>query len=529
MMEQFLNILVSILPFAIAAVVLIILIITAHVKAPPNTAYIISGLKKEPRILVGRTGFKVPLLERVDRLSLKQMVLALNSGHATSTLDYIDVQVFATLEIQINDDDESLKKAMKHFLNNMEEETMSEIQDPLQAILRELVGSLNLDSLLKNKEAFALSLQKRAATNLSKLGLDIISCVIKSVEDENGVIKALGVKKTTEIQKEATIIKVEAERDIAIETATANKISNDAKNESDSLIYEKDAQTALKQAELDKEAAIKAIERELEISEKQNALKLRQAELRSEENSKVAQADLSFEEATLEKRRDLDLKKIQIEMDKEEAELKLKEKTAQIAELVLNAEVKQVADANLYKEKQMADASLYTTKKTLEVQKMQVDTDHYIALKEIETSKSRAITKKQESDLGVYLKENEVKIMQNRAEAEFYITEKKNEIAAKKACDAAIAIESKGTSEANVIKLRSEALKNYNQAAIIDMVIGVMPEIAKNLSMNPSLNQNDPLDTMMKIQSVVENATGISLKDFDGTHETVYEEESEAE
>ena len=55
-----------------AAIVLIILLLffSGYLKAPPDTAYIISGLGRK-RILIGRAGWRVPFFERVDKLSLR--------------------------------------------------------------------------------------------------------------------------------------------------------------------------------------------------------------------------------------------------------------------------------------------------------------------------------------------------------------------------------------------------------------------------------------------------------------------------
>ena len=44
----------------ISLVLFIIAAKTCYVKAPPNVAYIISGLTKNPRILIGIGGFKIP-------------------------------------------------------------------------------------------------------------------------------------------------------------------------------------------------------------------------------------------------------------------------------------------------------------------------------------------------------------------------------------------------------------------------------------------------------------------------------------
>ena len=59
----------------IAAIIILLIVVvaTGYVKAPPDKAYIISGLKKNPRILIGQAGIKLPFLERKDILVLKQI------------------------------------------------------------------------------------------------------------------------------------------------------------------------------------------------------------------------------------------------------------------------------------------------------------------------------------------------------------------------------------------------------------------------------------------------------------------------
>ena len=57
---------------AAAVVLLFIFIFTSYVKAPPSYAFIISGLSREPRVLIGSGGFRIPFLERLDRVYLGQ-------------------------------------------------------------------------------------------------------------------------------------------------------------------------------------------------------------------------------------------------------------------------------------------------------------------------------------------------------------------------------------------------------------------------------------------------------------------------
>ena len=50
-----------VVPIVLAVFILIILAM-GYVKSPPDRAFIISGLKKEPKILIGRAGIRAPFL-----------------------------------------------------------------------------------------------------------------------------------------------------------------------------------------------------------------------------------------------------------------------------------------------------------------------------------------------------------------------------------------------------------------------------------------------------------------------------------
>ena len=77
-----------------AAIVLIILLLffSGYLKAPPDTAYIISGLGRK-RILIGRAGWRVPFFERVDKLSLRVMQVDVKTSEAVPTNEFINVTV----------------------------------------------------------------------------------------------------------------------------------------------------------------------------------------------------------------------------------------------------------------------------------------------------------------------------------------------------------------------------------------------------------------------------------------------------
>ena len=79
----------------IAIILIMVIIASGYVKAPPDKAFIISGMKKEPKILIGRAGIKLPFFERKDTLVLKQISIDIKTNGYVPTLDFIGVDIDA--------------------------------------------------------------------------------------------------------------------------------------------------------------------------------------------------------------------------------------------------------------------------------------------------------------------------------------------------------------------------------------------------------------------------------------------------
>ena len=99
---------------------IITIFVTGYVKAPPDKAFIISGIKKQPKILIGRAGIKLPFLERKDTLVLKQISIDIKTNGYVPTLDFIGVDIDAVAKVRLKTDPEGIKIAMKNFLNMSE-------------------------------------------------------------------------------------------------------------------------------------------------------------------------------------------------------------------------------------------------------------------------------------------------------------------------------------------------------------------------------------------------------------------------
>lgn len=427
----------------ITAVVLAIVTIcaTGYVKAPPDMAYIISGFKKQPKILIGRAGIRIPFLERLDKLLLKQITVDIKTEGYIPTIDFINIKVDAVAKVKVSSEPLLMKEAMKNFLNKSEQEITRDLQDSLQGNMREIIGTLTLRGVCNNREEFGNQVQEKASVDMKKLGIEIISCNIQNVEDESDLIKNMGMDNTAKIRKEAAIAKAEADRDVEIKKAEADKEANEARVKAD-----------------------------LEIAQKNNELEIKKSELLKLSETKRAEAEAAYEIQKQEQRKTIEQTSTNADIAKREREVELKQREVEVMEQALDAEVKKKAEAEKYRQEQEADAKLYIRTKEAEAKKVEME-------REAEATKTRAEAEK-------YRQEQEALAIKAKGEAE------------------AEAIKAKGLAEAEAIDRKAEAMKKYGQAAIIEMLVNVLPEVAKNVA--------EPISAIDKVTVIGGNSNGVS-------------------
>ena len=150
-MENLQEVLTFLIPVIVVAAVILILAM-GYVKAPPDRAFIISGLKKEPKILIGRAGIRVPFLERMDKLYLGQMTVDIKTEQSVPTTDFINVNVDAVAKVRIDPTTEGIRLAAKNFLNKSSDQITRDLQDSLQGNMREIIGTLTLKSINTDRD-----------------------------------------------------------------------------------------------------------------------------------------------------------------------------------------------------------------------------------------------------------------------------------------------------------------------------------------------------------------------------------------
>lgn len=325
---------------AVIVVLVVLLCAFGYIKAPPDVAYIISGLRKNPKILIGRAGIRVPFLERVDKLMVRQISIDIKSDGYIPTQDFIGVDVDAVAKVRVMTDPDGIKLAMRNFLNMDVAGFERAIVDSLQGNMREIIGTITLKEICNDRKKFGDEVQAKAQTDMNALGIQIISCNIQRVTDERELINALGQDNMSKIQKDAAIAKAEAERDIEIARAEAAKAANDAK-----------------------------VKSETEIAIKQNELAIKQSELKEASDIKKAVADAAYKIQEEGQRKTIEITAANADIARREKEAELAEREITLKERKLDAEIRKQADAEKYAAERRAEAELIVRQKEAEAKR----------------------------------------------------------------------------------------------------------------------------------------------------------------
>lgn len=445
----------------IAIIALIAILASGYVKAPPDTAYIISGFRK--KIIIGKASIKIPFLERLDKLSLKLIPIDVKTSSLVPTADYINIQVDAAVNVKVSSEPDKLAQAAENFLNQNPQYIAQVAREVLEGNMREIVGRMRLEEMVGDRQKFANLVKENAEPDLAAMGLDIISFNVQNFTDSNGVIDDLGIDNISQIKKKAAIAKAEAEKEIAVAKAEADRQANDAR-----------------------------INAEREIAIKNNELDIQKADLQKTADTKRAEADAAYQIQQEEQRKTIEVTAANANIAKEERNVLLKQREAETMEMALDAQIKKKAEAEKFARQQKAEAELFERQKEAEAKKFEIE-------KSAEAQKAKA-----EADR--YSKEQEAKGIQMVGEAE------------------AEAIRAKGIAEAEAMEKKAEAYQKYNNAAMAEMLIKVLPEIAASIA--EPLTQIDKITIIgggdsNGVDNVAGNVPAVMAKLFESMKETV--------
>ena len=397
-----------------------------YIKVPPSTVAIFFGRKHTFadekgtkttvgfRVVRGGAALRVPLLEQVAYLSLNIISIPLRIQRAY-TKEGVAVTVEAVANVKIAGDDVSLRGAAERFLGMPPEQIKGVIFQTLEGHLRAILGTLTVEEINADRQAFAQKMTDEAAVDLKKMGVNIDILTIQQISDDMGYLDALGKKRTAEVKRDAVIGEALATRDAMIRSAQADQEGKTKRYEADVAIAQSLRDKDSKQAEFD--AAVQS--------------KQKEAEQAGPLATAIARQRVTEQETRIEQIR----KQQEVLVQEQEAARKAQELQATV---VRPAEAER--QASILKAEGLRQATVIkaeATQKQLEFEGAG-EAAKIAAIGRAEAAKVLAI---------------------GEAEAEV--------------------IKKKLLAEAEGLQSKAEAWKNFNEAAKLNMVVDKMPELAQ--------------------------------------------------
>lgn len=402
-----------------------------YLKVPPNTVAVLSGRKRKLadgrtvgyRMVRGGAALRIPLLEKVDYLSLNVLTIPLEIRRAY-TLKGVPVSVKAVANVKIRSDETSLHAAAERFLGMTHDNIQRVIFQTLEGHLRSILGTLTVEEVNSDRQSFAQKLTSEAAADLEKMGLGVDVLTIQEVSDDEEYLNALGKRRTAEVKRDAVIGEADATRDAKIRSAHALQEGERAKLNADA-----------------------------EIAQAQRDLQIRQAQYQAEVEREKAAADQSGPLASAKARQAVIAEEVRVERTRTQEMISVQQQEVLRKQQELEATVIKPADAERQAAVVRAEGA-----KTAAILEAEGRRAALIAMAEAEQEKLRK---------------------EGAGRASALETEGRAEAAKIEAIGLAQAkaIEAQGVAEAAAILRKAEAWKQFNEAARLQTVLEKLPAI----------------------------------------------------
>lgn len=424
------------LPFIVIFILLSVIIAAAlfsrnYLKVPPNLVAVLSGRKRKLpdgrfvgyRMVRGGAALRIPLLEKVDYLSLNVLTIPLEIKRAY-TLQGVPVSVKAVANVKIRSDETSLHAAAERFLGMSHDAIQRVIFQTLEGHLRSILGTLTVEEVNSDRNSFAQKLTSEATNDLEKMGIGVDVLTIQEVSDDEEYLNALGKRRTAEVKRDAIIGEADATRDSKIRSASAMQEGERAK--------------------LDSEGDVAQAQRDLQIRQAQYLAEVQTEKARAEQAGPLAQAkarqNVVAEEVRVERTRTQEL----ISVQEQEVQRKQRELEATVLKPAEAERQATVIRAQGHKEAQVLDAE----------------------------GRRQAMISMAEADQQRLHKEGagRAAALESEGRAEAAKIEAIGLAQAK-------AIEAQGLAEATAILRKAEAWKQFNEAARLQTILEKLPAI----------------------------------------------------
>jgi flotillin len=420
-------IVVVVLGFVFLAVIWMVL--SRYTKVGPNQVLVVSG-KRHTHIAADGTakeiGFRLrkgggtfvyPILEKIDILSLELLTIDVQTPEVYTSRG-VPVKVDGVAQIKIKGDDVSIFTAAEQFLSKSTDEIKNVAMQTLEGHLRAILGTMTVEEIYQNRDAFAQKVQEVAAGDMANMGLGIVSFTIRDIRDTQGYLDALGKPRIAQVKRDAQIAQAEADRDAMIKSSQATQAGQEAKFVADTKIAE---------AQRDYQSNV--------------------AQYQAAVNQKKAEADLAYDLQKYKTGQLVKAEEVQVNIIEKQKQIELQEQEIKRRQKELEATIQKPADAERYKVETLANATRY-----------QLETE---ATGAASAAKAKGFAA---ADVAKATGVAEAEANKARGLAE------------------AAVIEAQGSAQASAMKQKAESYKQYNEAAVIEMMVRVLPEVAGRIS-----------------------------------------------
>jgi flotillin len=404
---------------------LMILVFSRYTKVGPNQVLIVSGRKHTLedgsqvgfRIVKGGGTFVLPIFEKVDLLSLELLTIDVQTPEVYTSKG-VPVKVDGVAQIKVKGDDISIRTAAEQFLGKAQDEIRNIATQTLEGHLRAILGTMTVEEIYQNRDAFASKVQEVAAGDMANMGLGIVSFTIRDIRDTQGYLDALGKPRIAQVKRDAQIAQAEADRDAMIKSSQATQAGQEAKFAADS-----------------------------KIAEAQREYQTNVAGYQAVVNQKKAEADLAYDLQKFKTGQLVKAEEVQVQIVEKQKQIELQQQEILRKQRQLEADVQKPADAERYKVETLANAT-----------KFQLETEAAGAASATKAKGFAAADVAKATGLA----EAEANKARGLAEASV--------------------IEAQGKATASAMQAKADSFKQYNEAAVIEMIMRVMPEIAGKIS-----------------------------------------------
>lgn len=312
-----------------------------YTKVGPNQVLVISGRKHrvmDPDGTISQVGFRVvkgggvfvwPVFEKVDVLSLELLTIDVNTPEVYTSKG-VPVRVDGVAQIKVKGDDISIATAAEQFLSKGTDEVKNIATQTMEGHLRAILGTLTVEEIYQNRDAFATKVQEVAAGDMANMGLQIVSFTIRDIRDAQGYLEALGKPRIAQVKRDAQIAQAEADRDAMIKSAQAQQAGQEAKFAADTKIAE---------AQRDYESNV--------------------AQYVAAVNQKKAEADLAYDLQKFKTGQLVKAEEVQVSIIEKQKQIELQQQEILRKQRELEATVQKPADAERYKVETLANATKF--------------------------------------------------------------------------------------------------------------------------------------------------------------------------